>query len=229
MKTFKLPSMKHFKVDWTNHIVGFVSTLLGIFIAFQLDDWQDRKAQEERIEITLGAIKKEVDSNIAIYKINISKLSQWIEYCEFIQNHSNENGEVISTESALNSIKIKNQHRFKDLKVLKKHNDSLNVYKIDLMLDVLPETDKSTNNWEAAKSSGILNYMDHSRMAQLTQIYDWINKDLGVSDSDIYKNIIKVNQFTDIPTLIQDYKMIVRVSEMKLSRIEEYYKKMDWE
>jgi len=35
------------KIDWLNHMIAFLSALLGIVIAFQLEDFQeDQKAQE---------------------------------------------------------------------------------------------------------------------------------------------------------------------------------------
>ena len=50
-------------IDWSNHIVAFFSALLGILIAFQLQDYQDDQKEEEELQITLEAIKKEIENN----------------------------------------------------------------------------------------------------------------------------------------------------------------------
>lgn len=227
MITFKLPTMKNFKVDWTNHIVGFVSTLLGIFIAFQLDDWQDRRAQEARTEINLQAIKKEIENNITIYKNNISKLSQFVEYYDVIMSCRREPTGMILSESKLNSLRLKNE-RFNDIKFLKKLNDTLSVYTEPvLVFDLVPEV-ISTDNWEAAKSSGILNHIDQSRMALLTGIYNWTNKDLGIDEASFYANLFGVVELPDVPTIIQGYKSTIQTSELRLNLIERKYKEIDW-
>lgn len=37
------------KIDWRNHFVAFLSALLGIFIAFQLENWREGRIERERV------------------------------------------------------------------------------------------------------------------------------------------------------------------------------------
>ncbi len=227
MKMVKVPQLK---IDWTNHLVGFVTTLLGIFIAFQLDDWQDRRHQKEQLEITLAAIKNEIENNIDIYKRNSSRLSQFTEYLDFMKSHT-KNGSIIASEFELSRIRSKNPDRLIDLKFVKKYDDTLNVYSGDHMIifDVIPEFGISTANWEAAKSTGILSYIDQAKIARLTQIYSWINKDVGFNDADFFKTVIfSLEELGSIEKFTYNYKMIAKVSQFKLTMIDEHYKKMNW-
>ena len=69
-------------IDWSNHIVAFFSALLGILIAFQLQDYQDDQKEEEELQITLEAIKKEIENNQNIYRTNIKTLTDFLDVYE---------------------------------------------------------------------------------------------------------------------------------------------------
>ena len=51
------------KIDWLNHFVAFASSLLGILIAFQLDNWRESRGENEKMQIALQGIKKEIENN----------------------------------------------------------------------------------------------------------------------------------------------------------------------
>ena len=71
------------KIDWRNHFVAFLSALLGILIAFQLEDYSDNKQKEEELEIIIKSIKVEIQNNLGIYETNVRRLSEWLEYYSF--------------------------------------------------------------------------------------------------------------------------------------------------
>lgn len=222
--------MKKIKIDWPNHFIAFISSLLGILIAFQLQDWQEKRNENEKIEITLRSIKREIESDLKIYKTNADTIGQWLDYCNFIFDHQNRGVRgMLATEKRFISFQAKNQNRKEYIKFIKKYNDSLNLYDFTLQLDVAPKSGLSTNNWEAAKSSGVLNNIDHSRMAVLTEIYYWINIDLGNSDSDFIKlQIKKRDNFDDLGEIMEIYRKIAAVSQLKKKKIEENYNKINW-
>lgn len=41
------------KIDWVNHLIAFLSALLGILIAFQLEDYQEKQQEKEKLQIAL--------------------------------------------------------------------------------------------------------------------------------------------------------------------------------
>ena len=56
-------SVSQYKIDWPNHIIGFFSALFGILIAFELEEWRDKKNQIEIARIAFENLKKEVQIN----------------------------------------------------------------------------------------------------------------------------------------------------------------------
>jgi len=72
------------KIDWRNHFVAFISTLLGIYIAFQLEDWRESKAERDKVKTTFSSIRFEVEENVKIYKTNIKQIRDFLEYVDFI-------------------------------------------------------------------------------------------------------------------------------------------------
>ncbi len=228
--------MSNIRIDWINHLVGFFTALIGIFIAFQLDDWQERNREQEKVKVTLAAIKSEIDDNREIYSRDIEVLTQWREYWDFMRSHDKDNiGQIIATKKEMDLMKRKHADRLGSVEFIKKYNDSLNVYGTHFSLvDVMVESGISTSSWEAAKSGGTLSNLDHSRMTQLTKIYDWIDKDLGIDDADVIKSLSGFESedeivITDLKKILYDYNMIVRVYSFKLAMIDSIYKEIEWE
>lgn len=223
--------MSNLKIDWVNHLIGFLTALVGIVIAFQLDDWQERSREEEKLKVTLQAIKAEIDNNREIYKNDVANLSGWLEYWTFMRSRDEDNnGEMIAAEREIIAMKEKHPTRFEGVKLIKKYSDSLGVYgPLLARVDVIPKSGISTSSWEAAKSSGVLNSLDHSRMTELTKIYDWINKDLGINDADVIRNTIAFDaEFSNLDKILHDYKMITQVYSYKLDQIDKHYQTIDW-
>ena len=67
------------KIDWLNHFIAFLSALFGILIAFQLEDYRDDQKEKEELQITLNAIKKEIENNQKIYRTNVKTLSDFLD------------------------------------------------------------------------------------------------------------------------------------------------------
>lgn len=225
--------MSSIRIDWINQLIGFLGAVVGIFIAFQLSDWQERSREEEKVKIALAAIKSEIDDNMGIYKRDITLLSNWLEYWDFVGGNQPEfNGQLKATEKKMELMRKNHPKRLDSAKFIKKYKDSINIYSTGaIMIDVTVESGISTSSWEAAKSSGVLNSLDHTRMTQLTKIYDWINKDLGIDDADVIRRNADFESpgFSDVSNLTHDYGMITRVYDFKLDRIEKVYQKIDWE
>lgn len=222
--------MKNLKIDWVNHLIGFLTALVGIIIAFQLDDWQERNREKEKLRITLQSIKAEIDNNMEIYRSD--SLSTWLEHWDFIKSHDEDNNdEIIATEKEMNLMRAKHPTRFDEMKFIKKYRDSLNVYGGPQIIkfDVMPKAGISTSSWDAAKSSDALRSLDHARMTELTNIYDWINKDLGITDADVIRSVAGFDTDFGIDKILHDYRMITNVYGFKLRQIERHYQIIDWD
>ena len=183
--------MKKLNIDWSNHFVAFISSLVGILIAFQLNDFQENAKEHERLKVALQAIKAEIKTNLEIYRYNKDTIGNWLEYEEFIVSHSKPEGLLVS-ESELDFVKLLHAKRFSNNKLLGKKNDTLYIYSNNqFTLNATPKVGISSNNWEAAKSSAVLNYLDQPRMAALVQIYNWIQRDIGEDELAIYKMLVR--------------------------------------
>jgi hypothetical protein len=52
------------KIDWLNHFIGFVVVVLGILIAFQLNEYSQENAQRKLIDKHIDNIRKESEVNL---------------------------------------------------------------------------------------------------------------------------------------------------------------------
>jgi hypothetical protein len=213
------------KIDWLNHTIAFASSVIGIFIAFQLDDWQERTSRREEMEVTLKAIKAEIETNLYLYHENDSILGLFVEYFDFCDANSHDGGLLLSKKDLADALN-RFPGRFDDAKLIRKINDSLALYDVIRKVDVIPASGISTANWEAATASGILAQLDHNRAVLLTQVYEWTTKNLGYSDDQLYGTLI--SQSYNFKDLTKSYQLIARVSEIRYQQMRQYYEKIEW-
>jgi hypothetical protein len=216
------------KIDWKNHVIAFFSAMLGILIAFQLEDYRDNRQEKEKLRVTLNAIKKEIENNRTIYQTNINRLSDFLEYFE-LRELTNEKGELKLTKDKFERMKAKHPDRFRNWILLKQQNDSSIIFDThwEFTIDTAPETGVSTSSWQAGLYEGILNRLDNNTLSQLTQIYEWVGKDIGLNEREFYENLT-LSDITKIDPLIAHYKKIIAVQQFKLDIINKHYFQIDW-
>jgi hypothetical protein len=215
------------KIDWLNHAIAFGASVIGIFIAFQLDDWQERRSRSEDVEVALAGIKAEVESNLAAYQKNDSILQQFFHYSDFFMKHLNE-GTLLCSESDLDEARRINPERLSHLRLVARVSDTVSRYALIFNVDVVPFVEITTGNWEAAKSSGVLGYLDHERVALLSQVYEWTMKRVGVSDEEFTNYLIAEKEFEDVDRILRDYKLIMKASRVKHKNMKLYYDRIKW-
>jgi hypothetical protein len=219
--------MESRKIEWLNHSIAFASSVVGIFIAFQLDDWQERRSKQEEVALTLKAIRAEIEGNLAVYRMNDSTLGAFIEFVDF-HNANTHDGGLLLSRKELTDAMIRFPGRLDDARVIRKLNDTLAVYRVQVNINVAPTSGISTGNWEAAAASGILAHLDHDRTVLLTQVYEWTTKDLGYSDDELYGSLISFKDFDNTDQILEHYRMIVKVSRMKYTQMRSYYDRIEW-
>lgn len=216
------------QIDWRNHFVAFISTLLGIFIAFQLEDWRESRAERSKVETALLSIKFEVEENVKIYKTNVKQIRDFLEYVDFVLSHSH-GDKLIMTTSDYNSYSNKHPDRFREVKLTRHLSDSLNEYTASVKVDIMPLTGISTSSWEAAKSTGVLTVVDASKVSDLTYIYEWTYKDLGFTDSDFFEYFVSNQEkFTEVGQMTSNYRRLADIYEYKLKKIESRLTAISW-
>ena len=220
-------------IDWSNHIVAFFSALLGILIAFQLQDYQDDQKEEEELQITLEAIKNEIENNQNIYRTNIKTLTNFLEFYETIDfvvtEFEFDDGEVAVSKDKFEKMKLESPDRFDDWKLKRQQNDSTLIFEsFDINIPGY-EVIISTSSWQAGLYSGVLNRLDHSRLSKLTHIYKWIEKDIGLNEGEFWEDQFSDKLFGDLNLIVTYYKRLNKIQQMKLSIVSNYYDQIEWE
>lgn len=217
------------KIDWPNHLIAFFSALLGILIAFQLEDYRENRQDDEKLQNTVNAIQNEIDNNLKIYQTNVDQIGNWLEYWELFSRVDGD-GLLEVNKYKYERLRTTSPNRFKGWILIQQMSDSVLVFQTngDLDVDILPETGISISSWTAGLYSGILNRFDHNRLVKLTHIYEWIEKDLGVSDRELLEDQFG-SGIHDINIIIAYFTRIVNVHELKYQRIKTIYDKIDWE
>ena len=219
-----------FKIDWINHFVAFLSALLGIFIAFQLQDYQEHRQEKEKLQITINAIRKEIKNNMEIYSANIDDLSDWLDYYH-LGKLVRENGEVGIPRSEFEKMKSKAPKRVDSWLTLDLGKDSILIHNDESMvirLDVAPQNGISTSSWQAGLYSGILTRLDSKKLTLLTNIYEWINKDIGLNEREFYESLIIKSKFDDLKKIEDYYTRIVKIQQMKYNTVKRYLDEIEW-
>jgi len=222
--------IKNIRVDWPNHVVGFLSALLGIYIGFRLEGVREDHQERKRIEIVKQSIKNEIENNLRIYEQNIEALSDWLDYYAICSEKLDGEKHLILGTSEYRKITSKHPTRFTNLKQIRTLDDTLSVFDWSPVVDVAPATGLSTSSWKAGIASGLLNSMDYALVDNLSAIYDWIEKDIGANEKDFYENMLglRSNDITNLRQLVLDYQIIVKIYAFKRDRIRRIYDNIQW-
>lgn len=219
-------------IDWLNHAISFLSALIGIFIAFQLEDYQDSRQEEKELEVTMNAVKLEIESNMAIYQANVDNLSAWLKYYELVQSIG-DNREVRIKKRDFLSILKKGPNRFDGWTQKRIENDSILIYNVGLgdifRIDVAPETGISTSSWQAGLYSGTLNKVGHEKLSKLSKIYEWTSKDIGLNEREFYGNLTSSGGIDNTDDIVVFYSKVAAIDGMKLKKIKTLYEQIDWD
>ena len=216
------------KLDWPNHIIAFFSALLGILIAFQLEGYRDTRKDNEELKSALISIKSEIDNNFNIYETNVEQLGIWLEYWEIIKDIE-ESGLITIEKDKYEKLNVKTPNRFRGWNIIEELNDSMIIIQtnLDIVVDVLPETGISVSSWNASLYSGVINKLDNDILVKLTHIYEWIEKDLGVSDRELLEDTMNEG-FDNINVVVAYITKVKKVHKLKLENAQKIYAEIEW-
>jgi hypothetical protein len=221
MKIRFVPGKIFSGIDWKSQMISFAATILGILIAFQLDDYQETVKAEQKATRTYQAIALEITENVARMEDGLNTLNVWLEYIDFIKSHDSlAPPNLVCSEREFHYIVSRNGDRFANSKLIRSYKDTLNVYSLesirfDFLLPLL-----STSNWETAKSSGALNALEHEQISPLTEIYEWLTLDLGTNERKIHQ-MLSTDQ---VQGLIKEYRRMRETYRIRLEMIKRFEK-----
>lgn len=231
----KIKFMK--RIDWINHTVAFISALLGIFIAFQLDDWKDRINENKEIIKATTSIRDELLENRRMLRNEVEEISKWTSYMEFLIEHSGLNeeyrvkypilraGQIIASKKELGKIRANSGDKwFEYTKELTRINDSISLYSASLM-NLYPYRAIKTDSWEATKATGIFQKLDQETIEKLTAIYHWLEKDFEINNDIIYG----IDENKNIKDRVNEYKRIEKIYRLQLEILETKLRELKWD
>jgi hypothetical protein len=169
------------KIDWTNHTIGFASTIIGILIAFQLEDWRESREEVAKIKKAELSLVAELQRNRAGLENVVKENNDWLAYANFMFSHLYDD-HLACTKQELDSIKNVYPERFGKATFVRKISRAVNLYNCPFEVDRYFIFQVETDAWEAAKSSGILNYLDQQRVFWYVKTYKEIERRLSTMD-----------------------------------------------
>ena len=223
-------------IDWKNHLIAFLSALLGILIAFQLEDYRSRQNDLDNLDIAMSSIKNEIENNLAIYKSNTELLNDWLDYYS-LSELVNQNNEVTVSKPRYQELSNNpnQKDRYENWVVVVETNDSvtLNVPENGPLIDFLPATDISTSSWYAAINSGLLTRVDNNVLNKLTSIYQWTEKDFGLDELDLFQlpinSEVSNTEEDSIDELVEYFKKLHAIHSWKHRMILPIFEDLEWQ
>ncbi|MEM7548965.1 MAG: hypothetical protein AAF363_04790 [Bacteroidota bacterium] len=192
MKGFKkLSSSK--SINWIDHIIGFISVLLGVIMALALNNWNENRKENELLNAAILNIENEIIKNVEKVDSTILENERvYLAFREYI-GMVDENMDVIAHEDTI----LKFQQKYPDL--------------LDEDLDISLSFDLfqlSRVSWETTQRTGILSSFGFEISYELGLIYDFQTK-LDRFDEDI---VYEIQTFNDRREKAVQLLRLIRIS-----------------
>lgn len=212
------------KIDWGNHTIGFVSTVIGILIAFQLEDWREGREEQEKIDKAELSLVNELQRNKTGLENIVKENNDWLIYVDFLFSHTHDDL-LACTPEELDSVKRVYPERFAHTTFVRRLNRTTNLYSNMLAVDRYFIFQVETDAWEAAKSSGILNYIDQQRVFWYVKTYKEIERRLtNLDERELMERLGEQGSSIALAGLIRDQ---TRGYETKLHFVNQGLQELD--
>ena len=218
------------RIDWLNHTITFFSTILGIIIALALDDWNERRKEQQSIRTAIESLKGEMETNIQTIKENLSNLKSFSGFnSAIVKFRVGDIGDDLiafmhCTKEEFDSLRAIYPNELSDESIIGKPKNSKLIVRGE-WFGLIPGN-LSFYNWDAVKSSGILYRFEHDQIVTFSRLYGAMDRDYaGVSSDDLV--IMQVQDSKMTSTLFNEKVASFRFSnDMKLQMVDSDYKKI---
>jgi hypothetical protein len=196
------------QIDWPNHLMAFISTLLGVWLAISLGNSNQHRQEVSRMKIAMANVKQELQNNNRKAKNHIAHLDSLLRAVNTFSKMIDENMELVATERQMEEF-ISESEWFISVESKRPLRDSLYIYDGNLNLN-LQLMNVSDIAWENTKLMDVLHLIDTETAFQLHGVYglqDEAKRSLSEA-MDIIKNLFQNNQDSDAVThtIINDLK-----------------------
>jgi hypothetical protein len=220
-------TVKKLNIDWSNHLITFIATLLGILVAFQLDDWNNTRRQDEAIRAAIGSLKSELEANFRIINDNLGRLPNFtglngaILKFRVSEIPDDLNVTLVCNRSQFDSLRSIYPDRIKEESVVRRKNSKV---EFQAPWDGFFPERLNFDNWDAVKSSGILYAFRHDQTIAFNRVYSHLQRNTaGVNEDDIV--LMQVQDKKLDPDLFNETVGSFRfANEMKIRFTESDYK-----
>lgn len=168
-------------IDWHNHTITFISTIIGILIAFQLEDWRENREEQTKINKAETSLVNELERNKIGLETSIKENKDWLLYADFILSHTYDD-HLACTQQALDSAIKMHPTRFSNSNFIRKFDQTTNLYGMSFEVDIPFIFQIETATWEAVKSSGTLNFIEQSHVFWYVKTYKELERRLSTLD-----------------------------------------------
>ena len=168
-------------IDWHNHTITFVSTIIGILIAFQLEDWRESREEQTKINKAEVSLVNELERNKIGLETIIKGNKDWLLYADFIMSHTYDDHLACTQQELDSAIKV-HPTRFSKSTFIKKLDTTTNLYGMSFEVDVPFIFQIETATWEAVKSSGTLNFIEQNHVFWYVKTYKELERRLSTLD-----------------------------------------------
>ena len=172
---------KTLRIDWSNHIIGFVSTILGIVIAFQMQEYYELRNEKVKSEEAIGLLKIELKENLLRLDQTIKLLHEFSMYGKAILKFESSGPKLrlICKPSQLDSLK-KIHPKVDAIKIRDLNDNTGRVEynykpKLDFILPTLHD-----EFWQVLKSSDVFNSIPPKQTAEFIGAYEILNRNFFV-------------------------------------------------
>jgi hypothetical protein len=162
------------KVDWLNHLVGLISVVFGVLIAFWLNSWSMERKEQREIRTALQNVKSEILRNQASLDSTITENKKQRDFLSDYMNYTND-----KMESVVDEITWREMAR----KYPEFATEKSSSVRIDMDLFQLSEV-----AWATTNRTGILSSIDFELAFTLEETYD-LQEKVNEFDADLIADL----------------------------------------
>ena len=207
--------MKKSIILTSDGVITLIATLLGVFLALYLNEWNTSRKLKKEKETATENILQEINSNIEMLTETVKGHSEMFEIMSFMVENINKNEEIITSKEKM--AQFRNDHPniiiVKDSIKLDNGNYKYTSGQINFNIS-LPQIALKTLAWETLKNSNVISTYSFDCLMSLEYVYK-LTYDVSQRNQklfDIYMLVIEDYE-GNIGTLLDHLGIILHVEK----------------
>ncbi|MBI9064424.1 MAG: hypothetical protein JEZ14_20735 [Marinilabiliaceae bacterium] len=209
-------------------IVTLIATLLGVFLALYLNEWNTSRKQKKQKEIATENILQEVNANKEKLQKSVKHYEVMLETYIFFTDCLTSERSIVTSVENMSKFKTKHPGIIYTLDSIKIDNGNYRYTNMDLNLGfTLEQMELRTIAWETLKSSNINSTYSFDNLMSLQYIYKSIDAIIQMNN-EIYNDAKKFAQsdVSVLKKLIFNIKMAIHYEKGIIDKCGEQYERL---